>query len=516
MGLTVMSILSKQIHNLIQGSAAWHDFREVHHGASEVRILLGANKYIKYADFLKWKVTGIQPAVSDFLEHVYQEGHKSEKELRPLVEEFIGDYLSPCVYSKGNISASTDGITFDELIAWETKQHNAKNYKLVESGILPEEHVGQCQQILYVTEAEKLYFTIAAKDNKSFAGVWVYPDLELHKKIVSVWEQFDNDVEEGKERLSEPVIEAKKSLVVVSLPVPSVLVKGGSISHNVDELAPKFELALSNAKISCVTEDDFGIAQLESKEFRLAAKNCVAMAKSIEVVRTLTDFAKRFDEVAITQEKLVAGQKEILKNSAKKQYDDQWVLYVTDLEKIIQPVKLVVPESLKPNWIEAMKHQQNQDGIVNKLKLELAKAKAVSNTLAKEIKVKLEWFNSILPASIDVSIIAPDLQDIIYKSEVEFRSIVFGRIHEAQTAKNEIETPDDAEISDGELISEENIPGVIIKDIGGGRLVNTAVVKNYDAVRPSKQDVIKTIAHKYWTTEEDAEKWLIEYFQLPF
>ena len=150
-----------KIHELVQGSPEWQAFRLTHHGASEAAAMLGLSKKTTRSELLRIKHTGTPKEFSDWVQvNILDYGHQVEALARPLVEEIIGDDLYPVTCSNedegGNLSASCDGLTMLYDTAFEHKQWNEALAASVRAGILPEEHMPQCQQIMLVTGAARL------------------------------------------------------------------------------------------------------------------------------------------------------------------------------------------------------------------------------------------------------------------------------------------------------------------------------------------------------------------------
>jgi predicted phage-related endonuclease len=154
--------MERIIHQLIQGSQAWDQFRLDHHGASEAAAMLGLSKNVTRNELLRAKHTGIAREFSEFVQtRILDKGHEVEALARPIVEEFIGQELYPATYSYGKLSASCDGLTIDGAMAFEHKQFNAVLADAIERGYLPEEYMPQCQQVMMVTGAEEVIFVVS-------------------------------------------------------------------------------------------------------------------------------------------------------------------------------------------------------------------------------------------------------------------------------------------------------------------------------------------------------------------
>ena len=58
------------------------------------------------------------------------------------------------------------------------------------AGKVPEEHMPQCQQVLMVTGADRLLFTVSDGTRENTHHVWVEPDTDWFDRIRAGWRQF--------------------------------------------------------------------------------------------------------------------------------------------------------------------------------------------------------------------------------------------------------------------------------------------------------------------------------------
>ena len=131
-------------HELQQGTEEWSQFRLDHFGSSEAAAMLGLSSKVKRNELLLMKKTGIAKEFSDWVQkNILNYGHEVEANARPLVEQMLGEELYPVTCSDGRISASCDGLTMLEDIAFEHKQWNEELAASVTNGILPEEYMPQ-------------------------------------------------------------------------------------------------------------------------------------------------------------------------------------------------------------------------------------------------------------------------------------------------------------------------------------------------------------------------------------
>ena len=424
---------------LEQGTPDWENYLLVSNGASEASAVLGISRNAKRNELLAAKATGIAKTFSDYVRRfVLDKGHEVEALARPIAEDIIGQELFPVVMAKGNIRASCDGLTMDETIAWENKQFNTKYFELVSNGELPEEHWPQCQQILYVTGAEKLFFTISDGTPERTVGVWVYSDADLQSTILNAWEQFEIDLKNYKH---VEIVEPPKSAIIQSLPSVTVVAYGELTTCNLPELTPVFDKFLREVnRAGFVTDDDFSIAEGNAKEARNAAKGCVAskemaikgMLSVSEVIDTLTKYEQEFNALGLVLEKAVKAEKDNRKATAKLERDKAYADHIAAINAEITPIVLALDSADKPNFVDAMKNQRTLAGLYDKLNTELARCKIAADVIAKQIREKMTFLRE---NASDFKFLFHDLQSIINKPFDDFKLIVETRIKDYKVAK---------------------------------------------------------------------------------
>lgn len=188
-----------KIHELTQGGDEWAAFRLTHHGASEAAAMLGLSKKTTRSELLRMKHTGMPKEFSDWAKkNILDYGHEVEAMARPIIEDLIGEDLYPVTCSNedegGILSASCDGLTMGYDTAFEHKQWNVELAASVAAGILPDEHLPQCQQIMLVTGAKRVIFTVSDGTPENLVWMEVHPDADWFERIRAGWAQFDRDL----------------------------------------------------------------------------------------------------------------------------------------------------------------------------------------------------------------------------------------------------------------------------------------------------------------------------------
>ena len=419
--------MNRQTLDLQQGTPAWLSFRASHFGASEASSMLGLSPYKTRTELLREKKTGITPDVNAATQRIFERGHEIEALARPLAEAVIGEDLFPVTMSYGTLSASCDGLTFDESIAWECKQFNANDFETVKNGELPEKHWPQCQQVMYVTGAENLLFTISDGTNEGTAHVWVKADSELQQRIVNAWDQFEKDLSNFKPE--QEVIQAKAD-PVMALPALSIQVGGAiSIQSNLDRFGERLKLFIDETNSKPESDQDFANLEQACKilkdaedALKRAESDALAQTASVdEMRRTVAYLAEMARTNRLTFEKLVKSEKENRKakivTEARNALFDHCQRLQADL-----PVAFTYAAV---NFADAIKGKKTLSSMQDAVNTMLANAKLDADALAQNLREKHVWY---IENASEHSFLFSDLTSLIYKSSDDFKAVIENRI----------------------------------------------------------------------------------------
>lgn len=543
-------------HDFLQGSADWHQFRLTHFGASEASAMLGISPYKSRTALLREKKTGLIPEVDANTQKVFNRGHEIENLARPLAEDEVGQDLFPVICSLGNLSASCDGLSFDETIAWECKQFNQHDYDLVQGGELPEKHWPQCQQVLYVTGAEKLLFTISDGTEENTAHVWVINDVNQQRQIIDGWAQFEKDLSDFE---PEPQLIPAQADPVMALPTLAINVGGSiSIQSNLDKFGDRLKSFIDETNVCPENDQDFvnldqacKILKEAEDALKQAEANALAQTASVDELRRTVSFLCDLARTNRLQfEKIVKTEKENRKSSIISAASAEYLAYYKQLNSDC-PVKLIVNQ---PFFLDAMKGKKLLSSMQDAVNTLLANAKIETEAVARDLKEKYAWmlktFAESGPDFDDFSFLFSDLEAIIYKPVDDFQLIVTTRIsqyqeqerikaEEAAKAQAEREEQIRIEAEQNAIRKAEAIKTQIAEEAAAkARLEekerieaeqNATVSSNQltplenlerspeqnDPVRlnaPSRIDLIQTIASAYLVDHRIAERWLISAF----
>jgi putative phage-type endonuclease len=456
-----------QIHDLIQGSPEWHAYRAAHFNASDAPAMMNCSPYKTRTELLNERKTGLTPEIDAHTQRIFNDGHRYEGIARPLAEKIIGEELYPVTGSMGPLSASFDGLTMDEAIAWEHKSLNDKLRAVNSAEELPLHYRVQMEQQLLVSGAEKCLFMATKWDNDELVDekhFEYYSEAKLRDDIINGWMQFKSDLESHEVKA---VIELPKAEAIMELPAVIVQVKGELTLCNMADVRPQFDDFLANAITIMVSDEDFARAEAESKMGRDVAKRCLATAKGVvdqtstisEVTRELELYAAKFNALALSQEKAVKSQKEARKVAIMSEAVKAYSVYKDALEAEISPIKL---HATAPDFAGAMKAKRTISSLEDAVASELALAKINADSVAKEIRSSLAYLKETAK---DYRFLFNDLQAIIYLDGAQFQMVVQARIEshkkaeadklEAQRLQIEAEAKRKAEAEQAEKLEAE-------------------------------------------------------------
>lgn len=425
-----------QIHNLIQGSPEWHQFRLEHFGASEAAPMLGISSMVTRTELLHMKHTCTAKEFSDWVQiNILDYGHEVEALARPLVEALIETELYPVTCSAGPLSASCDGLTMAEDLAFEHKQWNEALAASVGAGVLPDEYQPQCQQIMMVTKCEKVLFVVSDGTSERFVSLMVEPDAEWAARISAGWDQFwaDLAVYEPKNFTPKPAAEP-----IMQLPALAIQIRGEVTLSNLPAFKKKADEFIASIRMDLLTDEDFANAEATikfcdgaEKSIELAKAAAIAQTASIdELMRTVDLIREQLRAKRLLLTKTVADKKELLKASILNAAKLAFAEHVTALETEMAPIRLVYQAR---DFAGVMKNKRTLASLHNAVDTELAAGKITVDALAKAVRGRLTWYRE---NATGFEFLFADLQTVIQKPDDDFKLAVTSRIdaHKATEA----------------------------------------------------------------------------------
>jgi len=492
-----------QVHNLVQGSDAWHEFRLNHFGASEAAAMLGLSKKTTRNELLKMKATGSAKEFSDYVQkNILDYGHEVEAMARPLIEATIDDVeLYPVTCSEEKLSASCDGLTMVGDIAFEHKQWSEVLADSVSDGVLPEDHWPQCQQILLITGAQKVIFTVSDGTAEKLVSMEVFPDQDKFEAIKAGWSQFEKDLAsyEHKEVVEKPIADS-----IESFPVATIQARGELTLSNLRVVLPKFDLFLSSQKTELVTDEDFANGEAVAKfsretavKLKLTAQSTIDQIATVsEAVRTLDHYAEKFNALGLALEKLVKSEKESRKNSIINESKVKWREHLDGIDAELKVVHLQIAP---PDYLTAIKNKRTIESLQNAVDTALAQSIIQADALAKSYRANLAWANE--NASELNFLYANDLSTIIGKSHVDFKNLIDSRIA-AYKAQEEAKKQAEAQAIEAlNKAKSEPVKAIQTEPATKADIKQVVVTVKAQAIQPETNLVAEFINSREWPSE---------------
>lgn len=414
-----------------QGTNAWHQFRLTHNGASEAAAMLGLSKKVKRSDLVRMKATGLAREFSDWVQkNVLDHGHEVEARARPIVEALIGEVLYPATYEEGKESASVDGITLGGELAFEHKQWAVELAESVRHGVLPEEHMPQCQQILMVTGAEKVRFVVSDGTAQNMVHVDVLPDPAWFQRLHDGWRQFDRDVAAYvPAETAEPTPAGKAP---ETLPALRIEVTGAVTASNLAEFKQTALAAIRSVNRELKTDADFADAEKAVKwcgevETRLKAAKEHALSQTADIdalFKALDDIGAEARSVRLDLDKLVKRRKDEVKEEAVMAARRALETHIADLNAELAPARLQLPAA---DFAAAIKGLRSIQSMQDALDTTLANGKIAADAQARTVRT-----NRAAMDAADAAGLFPDFSSVCTKAAEDFANLIASRRAVAQ------------------------------------------------------------------------------------
>ena len=421
---------------LIQGSPEWHAHRSCHKNASDAPAVLGESTYVTRSQLLQRSFSGVAGEVNSYTQKLFDDGHRFEALARPIAEEIIGEDLYPVTGSLGELSASFDGITMAEDIVFEHKTLNNTLKSVMVKGCtgadLPAQYQIQMEQQLYVSGAEKALFMASTFNSEDVLveerHCWYKSDPVLRDKILKAWNQFDKDLANFKP--SEPLKKTVTADAIMLLPTLAIQITGEVVKSNLPAFKSAAIQYIKEIKTDLKTDEDFANAEATvkflikgEKELDLAKNNVISQTITIDEAYKTIDWVKdQMRDKRLLLEKLLIKEKYLIRENMVFKAKEILTDHLNALEGEVHPYRLSVSRA---DFVTAMKNKRTLSSLQDAVDSELARCKSDYDTLAKEYRDKLNWFNE---SAIDFAFIFHDMQTLLLKPLEDFQVFVKSRI----------------------------------------------------------------------------------------
>jgi len=421
---------------LQQGTTEWHAHRARHFNASDAAAMMGMSKYKTRTELLREKATGIIPEVDAATQARFDRGHQIEALARPFAEALIGDELFPVVLSAEveglPLSASLDGLTMSEDIAWECKTMNAELADSLDNGTIPISYWPQMEQGLLLSGAERCVFMASDGTEEGTLYAWYESKPELRAQIIAGWKQFAADL--AAYRPEDDVITAPATVATSHEYLPSVTIQAAgslSIRDNLSQFGDALTAYLGRMPKKPESDQDFAdledaVKRLKAAEEALdAAENgALAQASSIDDMRRQVE---RWRSLArdnrLAFEKLVKSEKENRRAALVTSARDALSQHCAGLDRAVGGYM----PPLFGDWLGVIKGLKTLSSIKDKLDGELARAKIEANQIAHTIQENRRY---LIADGQDWAFLFPDFRQCCTKAPEDFANLLMHRINE--------------------------------------------------------------------------------------
>lgn len=417
------------IHNVQQGSEAWHALRATTRNASEAPAMMGVSSYKTRTALVAEKATGIIPEIDDATQRRFDEGHRTEAKARSILEEQLGEDLYPLVATddEGYLLASSDGSDMCRSFGFEHKLWNAEIAAKVAAGEVPDSHKWQLDQQIEVFGFEKIIFVCSDGTADNFVSCEYRTTPERIAQLRAGWKQFDEDVA----AYVPEVVEAKPILTaspIDNLPALIIEVTGRVTHSNLAEFKACAVAVIGSIKTDLVSDQDFvdatnAVKYLKDVEdnAKRAKQNALDQTTSIaDLHRALDEVAKMAGDVRKALDKKITEEKDKRKSEiifAGKVAFDQ---HAGALNKRIGGFM----PTINVDFAGEVKGLRSLDSMKDKISSTLANAKIDANAIADRIESNIKSLES---DGENFRFLFPDLMSVCAKASDDFAALLASR-----------------------------------------------------------------------------------------
>ncbi|MBN5118386.1 YqaJ viral recombinase family protein [Stenotrophomonas maltophilia] len=439
-----------KVVELIQGTPEWHAHRAQHLNASDAPAMLGASTNHSRTDLIRELAAGVPREFSDFVqERVIDPGHEFEAQARAIAEQLVGEDLYPVTGVAGKYSASFDGLTLLEDIAWEHKRLNQTLRDAMFDGCtgtdLPLMYQIQMEHQAMVSQCERVFF-MASEWRPTSGGwelveerhCWYMPNPELRAKIVAGWAQLEADVAAYEpEAAAAPITSGRAP---DQLPALRIEVTGMVTASNLAEWKDQAIAVFQGISTELVSDQDFADAETTVKwcgnieeQLKAAKQHALSQTESIDLLfRTIDDIAAEARAKRLDLEKLVKRRKDERRteigNAARRAVQQ----HVLAINETLGEHAIPMPTTLVAAIAEAMKGKRSFSSMQEAVDAVAANAKIDASQYADRIRANV----AILAGHAEhATLFADRVQLCATKAPEDLRNLVAARIAEHQQAE---------------------------------------------------------------------------------
>lgn len=431
---------------LVQGTPEWHAHRAQHWNASEAPAMLGLSSYKPRSQLVREIATGVTQEVDAGTLQRFADGHRYEALARPLAEEIVGEELYPCVGVEGRYSASFDGLTLLEDIAFEHKSLNDTLRAAMVEGCtgadLPEEYRVQMEQQMMVSGATRVLFMASKWKGDELVEerhTWYLPDLALRERIVAGWTQFEADVcayqPEG------PAAPSAAGRAPDQLPALHIQVTGMVTESNLAEFKERAIAVFQGISTQLESDQDFANAEQTVKwcgdiedKLKAAKEHALGQTQSIDALfKAIDAISMEARAKRLELDKLVKQRKEAIRAEIVERGRQFVVAHYHSINSTLGPHALQVPSALVSELGQVIKGKKTVASLNESVDSAVANFKIAASQRAELVRANIHAFEMEIG---DYGTLFPDRVTLCAtKAPEDLRNLIVTRISQHKEAE---------------------------------------------------------------------------------
>ncbi len=427
-----------KIHNVAQGSEAWHALRANYFTASEAPAMMGASKQMKRTELLHAKKTGLDRDVSWWVQkNLFDKGHEAEALARPILEARIGEDLFPVVGTEGDLLASLDGCTILGDVLFEHKMWNEQLAADVRAGSLDPHYYWQLEQQLLVSGAEKVIFVCSDGTEENFVSMEYAPVPGRAATLVAGWKQFQADLLDFTPAEAVPEAVGKTP---ESLPALRIEVTGMVTASNLEQFKAHSLAVFGSINTELETDQHFADAEKAVKwcgdvEERLEAakQHALSQTESIDALfRTIDEISAEARAKRLMLDKLVKARKLSIREDIVMTVAKALQTHIDQINTSLGG-KARIP-AVPADFAGAIKGKKTISSLRDSADSELARAKIAASQIGDSIRTNLASLDEL---AADYLFLFNDVQQLVMKANDDLVALIKVRISEHQKAEDQ-------------------------------------------------------------------------------
>lgn len=433
-----------KIVKVVQGTPEWHAHRATHRNASDAPAMLGVSPYKTRAQLVREYATAVAAEVDKATQQRFDDGHSYEARARPLAEQIIGEELYPCVGADGRLSASFDGLTLLNDVAFEHKSLNEALREAMVDGCcgaeLPLHYQVQMEQQCMVSGCDKVLFMASVWEGDTLREerhCWYTPDADLRRRIIAGWEQFERDVEAERANPTVPPPPAPTGRTPDALPALRIEVTGMVTASNLAQFKDAAIAVFQSIKTDLQTDQDFADAERTVKwcgdiEDRLKAAKDAALAQteSIDALfRAIDSISAEARAKRLELDKLVKHRKEQIRGEIVERARTSVIEHLRAINATLRQHVIALPASLAADIGGSIKGKKTLSSITEAADNAATTAKIALSQQAERVRACI----ALIPTEGDEAALFPDRVTLCASKEPDdLRNLIAARIAEHQ------------------------------------------------------------------------------------